>query len=136
MLITYMIFWVNGLLEVSPSKFARSINNSTSDEYYTKFISEYGLTLKNLFTSARIIKDSVDNYIPVTVATTNSIDLTLTYNSLNIDNVVLKPGNMVLIKDQVTNITLTNTTDPNVYFKGNYKVLNNLSTIIEWYLFI
>ena len=116
----------------SPAKFARAINNSTSDEYYTKFISEYGLTLKNLFTSARIIKDSVDNYIPVTVATTNSIDLTLTYNSLNIDNVVLKPGNMVLIKDQVTNITLTNTTDPNVYFKGNYKVLNNLSTIIEY----
>ena len=116
----------------SPAKFARSINNSTSDEYYTKFISEYGLTLKNLFTSARIIKDSVDNYIPVTVATTNSIDLTLTYNSLNIDNVVLKPGNMVLIKDQVTNITLTNTTDPNVYFKGNYKVINDLTTIIEY----
>ena len=116
----------------SPAKFARAINNSTSDEYYTKFISEYGLTLKNLFTSARIIKDSVDNYIPVIVATTNSIDLTLTYNSLTIDGVVLKPGNLILIKDQITNVTLTNTTDPNVYFKGNYKVINDLSTIIEY----
>lgn len=116
----------------SPAKFARSINNTTSDEYYTKFISEYGLTLKNLFTSTRIIKDSVDNYIPVYVSTTNSIDLSLTYNSLTIDDVVLKPGNLVLVKDQITNITLTNSVDPEVYFKGNYKVVNDLSTIIEY----
>jgi subtilisin-like proprotein convertase family protein len=115
-----------------PARFSKIIDNSTSYEYYTKFISEYGLTLKNLFTSARIIKDSIDNYIHVYVATINSIDLNLVYNSLTIDGVVLKSGNLILVKDQVTNISLSNTVDPNVYLNSNYRIINDLGTIIEY----
>ena len=48
-----------------PPKFARPINSDTSYEYYTKFIAEYGLTLKNLFTADRLIKDSVKKKLTI-----------------------------------------------------------------------
>ena len=91
----------------SPVRFAKPINNSTSYDYYTKFISEYGLTLKNLFTSNRIIKDSVDNYISVYAATISPINLSQTYDTLTLDSVYIKAGNFILVKDQVANIVLT-----------------------------
>ena len=116
----------------SPVRFAKPINNSTSYDYYTKFISEYGLTLKNLFTSNRIIKDSVDNYISVYAATISPINLSQTYDTLTLDSVYIKAGNFILVKDQVANIVLTSDIDPNDYFKGNYRVVNNLATIIEY----
>ena len=39
-------------------------------DFYDKYLPEYGLTLKNLFTPTRLIKDSLNNYIYVDVATT------------------------------------------------------------------
>jgi uncharacterized protein (TIGR02145 family) len=116
----------------APAKFARPINSANSYEYYTKFISEYGLTLKNLFTSNRIIKDSVDNYIPVYVATILPINLSQTYDSLIIDGITVKAGNMILVKDQEATVNLASDVDPNTYFKGNYEVYNNLFSIIEY----
>ena len=116
----------------SPTRFAKQINTTSSYEYYTKFISEYGLTLKNLFTSSRIIKDSVDNYIPVYVASVAPIDLSKVYDSLSIDGVVVKAGSKILIKDQESSVNLTNGVDPNTYFRGNYQIYNDLYSIIEY----
>ena len=116
----------------APARFSKQINNATSYEYYTKFISEYGLTLKNLFTSNRIIKDSVDNYIPVYVATISPINLSQTYDSLIIDGVNVRSGNMILVKDQESVVNLTNDVNPDTYFRGNYEVSNDLFSIIEY----
>ena len=116
----------------APTRFAKPINSTNSYEYYTKFISEYGLTLKNLFTSNRIIKDSVDNYISVYVATILPINLSQTYDSLSIDGITIKAGNMVLVKDQESSVNLTNGVDPNTYFRGNYQLYNDLYSIIEY----
>ena len=52
--------------ETDIPKYASAITNTSKDEYYDKYISEYGLTLKNLFTPDRLIKDSI-NYIYVDV---------------------------------------------------------------------
>ena len=46
----------------SPTNNAMAIDDASSYEYYTKFISEYGMTLKTLFTADRLIKDSINNY--------------------------------------------------------------------------
>ena len=119
-------------VSLSPNKFARSIDNSSSYEYYTKFISEYGLTLKNLFTPNRLIHDSLDNYTKVDIASTAAIDLTLTYIPLVIDGIKLYSGNIVLLKDQVTSIALDSSIDPDVYFRGNYRITKNLGTVIEY----
>ena len=45
--------------------FNSKVNALSSFDYYTKFVSEYGLTLKNLFTPDRLIKDSLKNFLYV-----------------------------------------------------------------------
>lgn len=118
-----------------PNKYAKTIDKKTSYDYYTKFLSEYGMTLKNLFTPDRLIKESLRNYVPVDVATTEAIDITISTNTLFIDGVMLKPGHRVLVKDQATTEFLSNTIDPNEYFTGNYKVLRNLGASVEYFYY-
>jgi hypothetical protein len=83
-----------------PSQHASPIDSNTSNDYYTKYLSEYGLTLKNLFTPYRLIKDASKNFYYVDVATTEQIDLTTVTKDYYIDGVKLLNGHRVLIKDQ------------------------------------
>jgi hypothetical protein len=116
-----------------PPQHAEVISITTSDSYYTKYLSEYGLTLKNLFTPDRLIKDSINNYIYVDVATTTSMDnLGQVVVGLIIDGVTLKEGHRVLVKDQTTNEVLSNAIDPNTYFQSNFYVVQDLGLTIEY----
>jgi hypothetical protein len=137
--------WYVGILgsqytnSLIPSKNPSSIDADTSSDFYDKYLPEYGLTLKNLFTPTRLIKDSLNNYIYVDVATTDYINDFGLFNTgtinLNIDGVRLKEGHRVLVKDQINIETLPNTIDPDTYFKGNYTILNNFGTTIEYRYF-
>ena len=115
-----------------PSQHASPIDSNTSFDYYTKYLSEYGLTLKNLFTPNRLIKDSLNNYNYVDVATTDILDLSLTYTNLTIDGVRVKEGHKILVKDQISSVTLDFTQDPNVYFSGNFTVIQDLGATVEY----
>ena len=115
-----------------PSQHASPIDTDTSYNYYTKYLSEYGLTLKNLFTPNRLIKDSMSNYNYVDVATNGVLDLSINDINLTIDGVRLVNGQKVLVKDQVSSITLLNTIDPNTYFTGNYIILQDLGGTVEY----
>ena len=117
---------------MSPTKNAMPIDSSNSYEYYTKFIAEYGLTLKTLFTSDRLIKDSISNYYYVDVATTTKLNLNLATNPMIIDGILLKKGHKVLVKDQKNIETLTSDIDPSIYFKGSYRLLENLGGEITY----
>lgn len=119
----------------SPSKFFKGIDKTNSYEYYTKFLGEYGMTLKNLFTADRLIKDSVKNYIQVDVATTNQIDLSISYINLAIDGVLLNKGNRVLVKNQLVFESLSTDIDPETYFTGNYEVIRNLGGYADYQYF-
>jgi hypothetical protein len=116
-----------------PSQGAKEITSDTSYEFYTKFIAEYGLTLKNHFTPNRIIKDSVKNFVEIDLATTTSIDLTL--NPMTIDGVELVNGHKVLVKNQVTNLTLLNTENPEDFIPGNFTIIEQLGATIEYQYF-
>ena len=119
-----------------PSQSAKPINNTTSEEYYDKFNREYGLTLKNLFTPKRIIKDSIKNFLEVDVATTEQIDnLQNLEENLRIDGIRLKEGHRILVKDQKTSITISNQTDPNEFFKGEFELIRTigLNSTYEFY---
>lgn len=119
-----------------PTQYANPINQSSSDEYYNKYNFEYGLTLKNLFTPERIIKDSIDNFIYVDVVTTEQlIDLNEEVDNRQIDGVRLKDGQRVLVKDQKTTITLSNLTDPNDFFEGEFDRIEVVGTniVYEYY---
>lgn len=105
-------------------------NNSYTD--YSKYLTEYGLTLKNLFTPYRLIKDASKNFYYVDVATTEQIDLTTITKNYTIDGVLLVEGHRVLVKDQVTTVVLLSTADPNTYFTGNYKISQDLGATIEY----
>jgi hypothetical protein len=103
---------------------------STTSSYY-KYKSEYGLTLKNLFTPNRLIKDST-NYFYVDLATNTPINFTEITSEFYIDNVRVLDGHRVLIKDQKTTITLLNSQNPNDFIFGNYQVINNFGASIEY----
>lgn len=110
---------------------ASPINGITSNDYYTKYLSEYGLTLKNLFTPDRLIKDSI-NYLYVDVATTEQISLGTKYTNLIIDGIKLLNGHRLLVKDQISTETLPFDMDPNTYFKGNYTLVQDYGVTIEY----
>lgn len=114
-----------------PLLYASPINKDTSYEYYTKYLSEYGLTLKNLFTPDRLIKDANKNFIYVDVATTESIsNIGAVYNELVIDGIKIVNNHRILIKDQVSTVTLAFDVDPDTYFQGSYTVVQDYGTTI------
>ncbi len=120
---------------ITPFRYPTAINSLTSYDYYTKYLSEYGLTLKNKFTPDRLIKDSVKNYIYVDVTTTEEITLGTVIPNLKIDGILLLEGHRVLVKDQKSIEVLPYDTDPDTYFKGNYTEVNNYGTTIEYTYF-
>lgn len=103
-----------------PARNPESINKSSSYDYYTRYLSEYGLTLKNHFTPRRLMGDSLKNTFHVDVATVDILDLNSIYVNLVIDGVVLKKGHKVLVKNQITFETIDSSVDPNDYFSSNY----------------
>ena len=116
-----------------PLKFKTPINNITSYNYYNKYVSEYGLTLKNLFTPDRLIKDSVKNFIYVDLATTTQFsDLGSTFNELTIDGIKVLNNHRILVKNQITITSLPSDTNPNTYFKGNYTIVQDYGGTIEY----
>jgi len=116
-----------------PSPSAVEINGTSSYEFYDKYLTEEGLSLKTLFTPKRLIKDSLDNIIYVDVATTEQLTAIGPLDAnFSIDGVRLVEGHKVLVKDQYTRIVLPNTTDPDTYFVGNYTVVENLGATIEY----
>ena len=110
-----------------PTNNPRPISSTSSVEYYDKYLKDYGLTLKNLFTPKRLIDDSLNNFIYVDVCTTESIEfLTNKKVGLVIDDVRLKEGHRVLVKNQTTTVTLSNLIDAASYFyPKNYYVSPN-----------
>lgn len=114
-----------------PQQFACAIDSSTVDEYYNKYLEEYGFTLKAHFTPKRLINESLNNLKYVDVATTDFINLNVTYkNNLYIDGVFIKNGHRILVKDQKTYVTLQNTVDPETYFyPKNYYIVENPNNV-------
>ena len=115
-----------------PPQHASPIDSNTSYDYYTKYLSEYGLTLKNLFTPNRLIKDSFKNFYTVDLATTDVVDFTLIGPDFKVDGVRPSEGHLILIKNQTTNVVLPSTSDPDLYFLGNYEIIQNLGATIEY----
>src|ERR1039457_7057322 len=100
-----------------PDQDARAISATSSDEYYNKYLPEYGLTLKNLFTPTRLINDSLDNFTYVDVCSTESINtIGQVVVGLAIDGITLLEGHRVLVKNQITYVTVLNSVDPTTYF--------------------
>jgi hypothetical protein len=114
-----------------PPQHATPIDINSYDDY-SKYLTEYGLTLKNLFTPYRLIKDASKNFYYVDVATTEQIDLSTITKNYVIDGVTLVEGHRVLIKDQTSNVVLLSTADPNTYFTSKYTVVQDLGATIEY----
>ena len=86
-----------------PDNNPMQITATSSEEYYDKFLPEYGLTLKNQFSATKTIQESIQNFIQVDVATTTAIsNISQPTNNIIIDGITLIPGQLVLVKDQIT----------------------------------
>jgi hypothetical protein len=116
-----------------PTSNPEPINSDSSFDYYKRNNTEYSLTLKNLFTPNRLIKDSLKNYIEVDVATTEELfDLLQNVPNRIIDGVRLIEGHRVLVKNQKTRIVLPNTVDPNTFFLGRFEIIEEIGLNIEY----
>ena len=84
-----------------PSKNATEINGTSSDDYYNKYITEEGLTLKTMFTPKSLINDSVNTNIYDDAATTGELNnIGPILDNYYIDGVKLIEGHKVLVKDK------------------------------------
>jgi hypothetical protein len=119
-----------------PPNYPVPINRDSFYDYYTRNLSEYSLTLKNLFTPEKIIKDSFNSFIYVDLATTEEIlDLSENVENRVIDGVKTIDGHRILVKDQVKTTILPITTDPDEFFDGNYRLIETigLNSTYEYY---
>ena len=123
----------HSIIPISTQNLYKVNNESLYD--YKRYSTEYNLSLKNLFTPERLIKDLIKNYIYVDVATNESIDLSLYYTELYIDNTKILNGHRILVKDQITTETLPNDIDPKSYFKGNYYIVQDYGATTEYKYF-
>lgn len=111
---------------------------SNTLEQYKNSLYEYNFTLKNLFTTNRTIKDQLKNYLTVDLATTTYInDLTGEKKQLIIDDKRVVENQRILVKNQVTYITLSNTIDPDTYFDCNYYIQNtdSATNTVDYYFY-
>lgn len=106
-----------------PPKNPSPINTETLDSYYNEYLSEYGLTLKNLFTPERVISDSMDNIEYVDLATDSEININDIEDNLKIDGVRIFENQRILVKNQTSYITLSNSVDPNDYIDGKFELI-------------
>lgn len=119
-----------------PNQHATPIDNNNYLDYYLKYNSEYGLTLKNLFTPEDVISNSINNYKYVDLATTDSIeDISIDFLDFKIDNIRVREGHRILIKDQKSRIFLSNTINPDDYFDGYWRIVDEIGTDIEYEYF-
>ncbi len=94
-----------------------SLNSSNYEEFYQKYLKENAFTIKNLFTPTKLINTEISNFSIVDVCTTEYIKgLTLSKPVLSIDGVRLIDGHRVLVKDQMTEVTIPITQNANTYF--------------------
>ena len=91
-------------------------------EFYDKYLKDSAFTLKTLFTSTKLISDQLKRYVEVDVATVGEINVGLPI--YEIDGIILKEGHRVLVKDQKSSVTLSDTVDPEVYFSTTIPVSN------------
>jgi hypothetical protein len=104
------------------------LNRNNSDEFYTKYLKENAFTIKNLFTPNKLIKDQIENFLIVDLATDVEIsDLGQVNTDYIIDGVRLVEGNRVLVKNQTSVVNLSNNIDPEVYF-------TNTELVSEYFL--
>lgn len=109
------------------------VSKSTQFDFLNKHLLEYGQTLKNLFTPARLINDQITNLIYVDVATNEAIEDLSQYNpNLEVDGIRVKEGHLVLVKDQISTVTLAETTDAESFFTSVYESISNLGSDITY----
>lgn len=105
---------------------------------YKSSLYEYNFSLKNLFTPTKTINDQIKNYLEVDVATTEHITDLLSDKILYvIDGNRLIDKHRVLVKNQITNVTLPNTTDPETYFDCNYYITSSddVNNTIDYFFY-
>lgn len=126
------------MIDTTSSIYAPSASGDTSittnnKDIFDNYLLEDVMSIKNLFTDKRTINDMLDNYIEVDIiSTTELTDLNSKKVGLIIDNVRVLNGHKVLLKDQVSTITLSNAIDPDVYFNHSYSIIDESPTTITY----
>lgn len=115
---------------LTPKFYPESIDVSSIEDFYVKNMSEYGLSLKTLFTPDRVINDFMQNYIQVDLATDSPLNLSQPIEK--IDGVKLIEGYKVLVKNQMSRSTLNINDNPTDFFEGSYNVVNTIGSSVEY----
>ena len=94
-----------------------SLNSLNYKQFYQKYLKENGFTIKNLFTPTKLINTEIENFSTVDVSTTEEIfDLFGFKPVLIIDGVRLIEGHRVLVKNQMSEVTIPSNIDVEEFF--------------------
>lgn len=119
----------------SPNIGDLDIDDNTINTTYSNYLKEEGFTIKNKFTPEKTIKKSL-NFIEVDLVTDEPIlDLLGNNPGLKIDNVRVKNGHKILVKNQINTVTLSNSVDPNTFFQGNFYVVTEDSNVTTYFFY-
>jgi hypothetical protein len=118
-----------------PTHEAKQITPSNIGEYVS-YVRDYAMTIKNLFTTDKLIGANLKNFQEVDLATTptDSIDVIASLISgvanydFYVDGVLVQNGPTLLIKDMTETISLPIGLDPQTYFIGNYYKINDFNS--------
>ncbi len=119
-----------------------TLNPTSIDiDKYNKYLIEYGFTTKSHFTPTNLINEEMINFKYVDLCTHGTSDILLSvntdveYKDLYIDGIKVINGHRVLIDNQITFITLSSSIDPNVYFDGNYYIVEQDIINTKYYFY-
>jgi hypothetical protein len=112
-----------------------SIGGNSEAGFYNRYKSEYGFTLKNLFSPKRLF--DYTNYLNVDVATTAPLDFERINPNIPfvIDTVTMIEGQRLLVKNNVSTVTLDSSIGPETFFLGNYYEEGSIGNQITYSFF-
>lgn len=101
--------------------------------FYNRYKNDYGYTVKNLFSPKRLF--NYTNYYNVDLATTQPIDFDLVDDKLTIDGEIAVVGQRILVKDNVSTVTLNNTIDAETFLNTDVTVVQTIGGQITYQYF-
>jgi len=98
--------------------------------FYNRYKNDYGYTVKNLFSPKRLF--NYTNYYNVDLATTQPIDFDLVDDKLTIDGEIVIIGQRILVKDNISTVTLDSSIDAETFLNTDVTVVQTIGGQITY----
>lgn len=123
---TWFISPTSSTYSISGTESSGNIISPDSFTYFSNYSSEFGFSQRGSFSPNKSISDT-KKWIEVDLTTTTNIEnINATFNTLVVDGLEVKEGQIILVKDQKTFIGLSASVDVSTFEDEYFLVLDNI----------